>query len=82
MSHAQISHVEGIGDPFWSHGYTANTLRFHWGEVTDSNELVYLRARYYLPTLGVFPSLAGDKVHHLIDSGVIVGGALIAAAVV
>jgi RHS repeat-associated protein len=27
------------------------------GELLDANALLYLRARYYSPTLGVFPSL-------------------------
>jgi RHS repeat-associated protein len=27
------------------------------GEMVDANDLVYLRARYYHPGLGVFPSL-------------------------
>ncbi|MBE2196090.1 MAG: RHS repeat-associated core domain-containing protein, partial [Anaerolinea sp.] len=44
------------GDPFGGSG-TAQTGFGFTGEVTDASGLVYLRARYYVPELGVFPSL-------------------------
>ncbi len=44
------------GTPFEQTG-TAQTPFGFTGEVTDASGLVYLRARYYLPALGVFPSL-------------------------
>ncbi|CAG0936724.1 hypothetical protein TFLX_05611, partial [Thermoflexales bacterium] len=68
------------GDPFGGSG-TAQTGFGFTGEVTDSNGLLYLRARYYLPGLGVFPSLdpveegnrygyvGGDVVNRVDPSG-------------
>ncbi|MCC6973579.1 MAG: hypothetical protein IT322_06175 [Anaerolineae bacterium] len=44
------------GDPFGGSGTTQTGFGFT-GEVTDASGVVYLRARYYVPTLGVFPSL-------------------------
>ncbi|CAG0975299.1 hypothetical protein ANRL4_01527 [Anaerolineae bacterium] len=44
------------GDPFGGSG-TAQTGFGFTGEPTDASGLVYLRARYYVPGLGVFPSL-------------------------
>jgi RHS repeat-associated protein len=52
------------------------------GEMVDENELVYLRARYYSPALGVFPSLdpvengnryqyvGGNPTNYLVPQGV------------
>jgi RHS repeat-associated protein len=36
---------------------TQQTVFGFTGEETDANSLIYLRARYYSPTLGIFPSL-------------------------
>jgi RHS repeat-associated protein len=44
------------GDPFGQTGSSQTPFGFT-GEPTDSNGLLYLRARYYNPALGVFPSL-------------------------
>ena len=44
------------GDPFGGSGTTQTGFGFT-GEQTDASGLVYLRARYYVPGLGVFPSL-------------------------
>jgi len=44
------------GEVFGATG-TSQTIFGYTGEPTDGNGLVYLRARYYNPTLGVFPSL-------------------------
>jgi RHS repeat-associated protein len=44
------------GEPLSSTG-TPQTIFGFTGEPTDANGLVYLRARYYNPALGVFPTL-------------------------
>jgi len=44
------------GSPF-GHTGTPQTVFGFTGEQTDASGLVYLRARYYVPGLGVFPSL-------------------------
>lgn len=44
------------GESLYPYAYTRPLFRFT-GEPTNSNDLVHLRARYYNPTLGVFPSL-------------------------
>ncbi|MBE2192859.1 MAG: RHS repeat-associated core domain-containing protein [Anaerolinea sp.] len=68
------------GDLFGGSG-TAQTGFGFTGEQTDASGLVYLRARYYLPGLGVFPSLdpveegnrygyvGGDVVNRVDPSG-------------
>jgi RHS repeat-associated protein len=45
-----------FGSPFSTHGTFAGGFGFT-GEQVDSSGQVYLRARYYTPYLGVFPSL-------------------------
>ncbi len=45
-----------IGNPFSATGTNQTDYGFT-GEPTDDNSLLYLRARYYNPTLGVFMSL-------------------------
>ncbi|CAG0941984.1 tRNA3(Ser)-specific nuclease WapA [Candidatus Brocadiaceae bacterium] len=72
------------GSPF-GHTGTAQTPFGFTGEVTDASGLVYLRARYYLPELGVFPSLdpveegnrygyvGGDVVNRVDPSGMFDG---------
>ena len=47
---------EPYGTPFGTTG-TSQTVYGFTGEQTDVNELVYLRARYYAPSLGVFTGL-------------------------
>jgi len=49
-------HYGPYGVPFGVQGAFGLPFGFT-GEPTDANGLVYLRARYYSPTLGVFPSL-------------------------
>jgi RHS repeat-associated protein len=49
-------HFAPYGEPFGEVGTDASVFGFT-GEPTDENGLVYLRARYYNPILGVFPSL-------------------------
>ena len=44
---------EPYGTPFGASG-TAQTSYGFTGEMTDTNDLLYLRARYYAPSLGVF----------------------------
>ncbi|MBE2192666.1 MAG: RHS repeat-associated core domain-containing protein [Anaerolinea sp.] len=44
------------GTPFGQTGTPQTPFGFT-GEQTDPNDLLYLRARYYVPELGVFPSL-------------------------
>ncbi|MCC6976655.1 MAG: RHS repeat-associated core domain-containing protein [Anaerolineae bacterium] len=48
--------IPTYGDLFEGSGTTQTGFGFT-GEVTDTSGLVYLRARYYVPELGVFPSL-------------------------
>jgi RHS repeat-associated protein len=45
-----------FGSPLSTHGTFAGSFGFT-GEQVDSSGQVYLRARYYTPSLGVFPSL-------------------------
>jgi RHS repeat-associated protein len=54
---AYAASYEPYGTPFdqWPNPQTAATVGYT-GQQTDSNELVYLRARYYDPRLGVFLS--------------------------
>ena len=47
---------EPYGTPFGTSG-TNQTVYGFTGEPVDGNELVYLRARYYAPNLGVFAGL-------------------------
>lgn len=47
---------EPYGTPFGGSG-TSQTVYGFTGEPTDTNELLYLRARYYAPNLGVFTGL-------------------------
>jgi RHS repeat-associated protein len=60
--------VDGIqsfapyGTAFDTQG-TFETPHAFTGEMLDGNDLLYLRARYYSPTLGIFPSL--DPVENL-----------------
>ncbi len=68
------------GTPFEQTG-TAQTAFGFTGEITDPNGLLNLRARYYVPALGVFPSLdpveegnrygyvGGDVVNRVDPSG-------------
>jgi len=49
-------HYEPYGVPFGVQGDFGLPFGFT-GESTDANGLVYLRARYYNPALGVFPNL-------------------------
>ncbi|HVU10244.1 MAG TPA: RHS repeat-associated core domain-containing protein, partial [Phototrophicaceae bacterium] len=44
---------EPYGVPFGTSG-TSQTSYGFTGEMTDANNLLYLRARYYAPSLGVF----------------------------
>ncbi|MBL8161402.1 MAG: hypothetical protein JNJ61_05400 [Anaerolineae bacterium] len=53
---------------------TSQTPYGFTGELTDSNGLVYLRARYYSPALGVFASqdpFEGIRSSHYLRSRVI-----------
>jgi RHS repeat-associated protein len=67
-----LGSVRGVADNnagvLWGTGYaaygapingvgTAQTMYGFTGEPTDSNGLVHLRARYYNPAVGIFPSL-------------------------
>lgn len=47
---------EPYGTPFGSSGSNQTSYGFT-GEMTDANDLLYLRARYYAPNLGVFTGL-------------------------
>jgi RHS repeat-associated protein len=49
-------HYSPYGEPISATGANQTPFGFT-GEPTDGNGLVYLRARYYNPSLGVFPSL-------------------------
>jgi len=49
-------HYAPYGTPF-GHTGTAQMVFGFTGEITDPNGLLNLRARYYVPALGVFPSL-------------------------
>lgn len=51
-----MNHYAPYGIP-WGEQGTAQTPFGFTGEPTDQNNLVHLRARYYSPVLGVFPSL-------------------------
>lgn len=56
---AQWTHFDPYGE-VWDEGGPLDGDRTAFGftgEMTDGNGLVFLRARYYNPTLGVFPSL-------------------------
>ncbi len=50
------THYAPYGDPWGAQGTNPTNFGFT-GEQTDANGLLYLRARYYDPALGVFPSL-------------------------
>lgn len=52
----QMRHYAPYGE-VWGEQGTAQTPFGFTGEPTDQNNLVHLRARYYNPTLGIFPSL-------------------------
>lgn len=53
----QVSqHFAPYGDPWGVQGSNLTVFGFT-GEQVESTDLVYLRARYYNPALGVFPSL-------------------------
>ena len=47
---------EPYGTPFGTSGASPTSYGFT-GEMTDANNLLYLRARYYAPSLGVFTGL-------------------------
>lgn len=47
---------EPYGTPFGTSG-TMQTIYGFTGEMTDANDLLYLRARYYAPNVGVFTAL-------------------------
>lgn len=49
------SHYSPFGEPFGVTGAAETPFGFT-GEMIDPNNLVYLRARYYDPALGVFPT--------------------------
>lgn len=51
-----MQHYAPYGASWGTQGITQTPFGFT-AEPTDQNDLVYLRARYYNPTLGVFPSL-------------------------
>ena len=51
-----MQHYAPYGDPFGTQGSLGMPFGFT-GEQTDGNGLVYLRARHYAPSLGIFPSL-------------------------
>ncbi|MBE2195026.1 MAG: RHS repeat-associated core domain-containing protein [Anaerolinea sp.] len=75
-------HYTPYGTLFGQTG-TAQTPFGFTGEQTDPNDLLYLRARYYVPALGVFPSLdlveegnqygyvGGDVVNRVDPSGMV-----------
>ncbi|CAG1000096.1 hypothetical protein ANRL4_03070 [Anaerolineae bacterium] len=75
-------HYTPYGTPFGQTD-TAQTAFGFTGEITDPNGLLNLRARYYVPALGVFPSLdpveegnrygyvGGDVVNRVDPSGMI-----------
>lgn len=51
-----IQNFAPYGSPFGAQGNAQSVFGFT-GEPTDQNDLVQLRARYYNPVIGVFPSL-------------------------
>jgi RHS repeat-associated protein len=55
LSVDSIEHYAPYGEPLEA-GPFGSSFQFT-GEQTDANGLVYLRNRYYVPGLGVFPSL-------------------------
>lgn len=58
------SNYSPVGEPFDVTGIAETPFGFT-GEMVDPNGLVYLRARYYSPALGAFPSL--DPVEGALD---------------
>lgn len=52
----QMRHYAPYGESWGEQGTDQTPFGFT-GEPTDQNDLVHLRARYYSPVLGVFPSL-------------------------
>ncbi len=51
-----MRHYAPYGDPFGVQGSLGTSFGCT-GEQTDANGLIYLRARHYAPSLGIFPSL-------------------------
>ena len=51
-----MRHYAAYGTPFGGQGNLGIPFGFT-GEQTDANGLVYLRARHYAPSVGIFPSL-------------------------
>ena len=59
-----IQHFAPFGISFGTQGSIGTDFGFT-GEQTDGNGQVYLRKRYYYPSIGVFPSL--DPVEGMIQ---------------
>ncbi len=53
---SSVQNYAPYGEPFGTVG-NFNTPFAFTGEQTDANDMLFLRARYYNPSLGVFPSL-------------------------
>ncbi len=71
LSIDSMQHYAPYRAPFGTAGTFAGPFGFT-GEQTDGNSQVYLRARYYNPDIGVFPSL--DPVESVIQRAMSLNG--------